>query len=41
MLPVLHSFLMDNAQVQQCVLNFLQHGYFISEKQRRPLEQSP
>jgi pimeloyl-ACP methyl ester carboxylesterase len=40
-LPVLHSFLMDNAQVQQCVLSFLEHGYFVSADQRRPLERSP
>ena len=39
-LPVLHSFIMDNAQVQEYVLRFLQHGYFVSEHQRHPLEQS-
>jgi pimeloyl-ACP methyl ester carboxylesterase len=37
-LPVLHSFMMDDAKVQQCVLRFLQHGYFVSEQQRRPME---
>ena len=37
-LPLLHSFIMDNAKVQQYVLCFLQHGYFISEAERHPLE---
>ena len=36
--PVLHTFIMDNATVQQYVLRFLRHGHFVSEKQRRPLE---
>ena len=35
--PVIHSFIMDNAKVQQYVLHFLQHGSFIAEKQRHPL----
>jgi pimeloyl-ACP methyl ester carboxylesterase len=39
-LPVLHSFIMDNAKVQQYVLSFLQHGYFISAAERHPLEES-
>ena len=37
-LPVLHSFIMDDAKVQQYVLRFLQHGYFVSEHERHPLE---
>ena len=37
-LPVLHSFIMDDGKVQECVLRFLQHGYFVSEQQRRPVE---
>jgi pimeloyl-ACP methyl ester carboxylesterase len=36
-LPMLHSFMMDNPKVQQYVLCFFQHGYFISESQRHPL----
>jgi len=36
-LPILHSFIMDNPQVREYVLRFLQHGYFVSEDQRHPL----
>jgi pimeloyl-ACP methyl ester carboxylesterase len=36
-LPLLHSFIMDNAKVQQYTLSFLQHGYFVSAEQRHPL----
>ncbi len=36
--PAGHSFIMDNLQVQQYTLRFLQHGYFISEQARRRLE---
>jgi pimeloyl-ACP methyl ester carboxylesterase len=39
-LPLLHSFIMDNAKVQQYVLSFFQHGYFISAAERHPLEKS-
>ena len=35
--PVLHSFMMDDDKVQQYTLRFLQHGYFISAEQRQPL----
>ena len=30
--PVLHSFIMENRQVQQYVLRFLRHGYFVSDR---------
>ena len=40
-LPVLHSFIMDNQKVQECVLRFLRHGYFVSQQRRRPLEKQP
>ena len=40
-LPILHSFIMDNGQVQEYVLRFLQHGHFVSEHERHPLERSP
>lgn len=40
-LPVLHSFIMDNEQVRQYVLRFLKHGYFISPRQRQPIEGQP
>jgi hypothetical protein len=36
--PVLHSFVMGSRQVQQYVLRFLRHGYFISKAERHPLE---
>jgi pimeloyl-ACP methyl ester carboxylesterase len=36
--PVLHSFIMNNAQVQEYTLRFLQQGYFLSEQQRQALE---
>jgi pimeloyl-ACP methyl ester carboxylesterase len=35
--PVLHSFMMVSAKVQQYVLRFLQQGYFISAEKRHPL----
>lgn len=37
-LPILHSFVMDDARVQEYTLRFLDHGYFISEQERHPLE---
>ncbi len=40
-LPTLHSFIMDNPKVQECVLRFLQEGHFVSAEQRHPLEKSP
>jgi pimeloyl-ACP methyl ester carboxylesterase len=35
--PVLHSFMMDDAVVQEYVLRFLRHGYFISDDRRQPI----
>ncbi len=40
-LPLLHSFMMDYDRVQEYVLRFLQHGYFVSQRQRRPLDKQP
>lgn len=37
-LPILHSFVMDDARVQEYTLRFLEHGYFVSEQQRQPVE---
>jgi pimeloyl-ACP methyl ester carboxylesterase len=37
-LPLLHSFLMDNPRVQQYVLRFLQQGFFLSPADRHPLD---
>ena len=39
--PVLHSFIMDDAKVQEYVLRFMQHGCFVSEKERHPLAKRP
>jgi len=39
-LSLLHSFMMDNAKVQEYVLRFLRQGYFISDDKRQPLEKS-
>ena len=40
-LPVMHPFIMDNAQVQQYTLRFLQKGCFITEAQRHQLAKEP
>ncbi len=40
-LPVLHSFVMNDATVQEYTLRFLQHGYFVSRRQRHPLDKQP
>jgi hypothetical protein len=36
-LPVSHTFLMQNAQVLECTLRFLEQGCFISPDQRHPI----
>jgi pimeloyl-ACP methyl ester carboxylesterase len=36
-LPVLHSFLMDDEKVKQYTLQFLRHGYFVSREARQEL----
>lgn len=36
--PGLHSFIMDQEKVQQSVLRFLEHGYFVSEAARVPIQ---
>ena len=38
LVPVLHQFTMLNADVQRYTLNFLEHGYFISADERKPIE---
>jgi triacylglycerol esterase/lipase EstA (alpha/beta hydrolase family) len=38
--PVLHSLMMDNDNVQEYVLRFLKDGYFISKQQQHPLKNS-
>jgi len=36
-LPVLHTFMMRDEQVQACTLRFLQKGYFLTAEKRQPL----
>ena len=36
-IPVLHSFIMNDTKVQEYTLRFLQHGHFVSEDDRRPV----
>ncbi len=36
--PVLHSFIMDNPMVHEYVLRFLQNGHFVCTKKQRPIE---
>lgn len=40
-LPVIHSFLMDDRTVQEYTLRFLKHGYFVSAEARRPIPLGP
>ncbi len=35
--PLIHSTIMYDANVHSAALSFLQHGYFVSEHQRRPI----
>ncbi len=35
--PGLHSFIMDQHDVQQATLKFLEHGHFVSEAERKPI----
>jgi pimeloyl-ACP methyl ester carboxylesterase len=36
-LPVLHTFMMEDAAIKRATLSFLKHGYFRSPEQRQPL----
>ncbi len=38
--PALHSFFMDDPEVRESTLRFLQHGHFVSEDARRPIPAS-
>jgi hypothetical protein len=37
-LPVLHSFFMNDSRVQEMTRSFLAHGYFESEANRQPID---
>lgn len=36
--PVLHTYIMEDPEVRQSTLRFLQHGYFVVADQRQPIE---
>jgi hypothetical protein len=36
--PVIHTIVMDDRAVQEATLRFLEHGYFIAEDKRQPIE---
>lgn len=36
--PSLHTFIMNDSKAQQATLSFLEHGYFVSEEERKPIE---
>ncbi len=36
--PVAHTFIMDDDNVQQLTLRFLMHGHFVSEDRRQPID---
>jgi hypothetical protein len=36
-LPALHTFMMNDAKVQEYTLRFLQHGYFVSPERKQPI----
>ena len=36
-LPVVHTYMMNNRELQQSVLRFFQHGFFVSEAERNPI----
>ena len=40
-LPVLHTFIVNDEKAHEYVLHFLKHGCFVSEPERRPLEKQP
>jgi pimeloyl-ACP methyl ester carboxylesterase len=35
--PAIHTIMMDDAQVREYTLRFLQHGHFVSEDERQPI----
>ena len=40
LLPVLHSFFMNDSRVHEMTRRFLSHGHFVSEVARQPVEAS-
>jgi hypothetical protein len=38
LVPTLHTFMMDNEAVQKATLRFLEHGHFVADDQRQPIE---
>jgi hypothetical protein len=39
--PALHTFMMDDETIQKSTLKFLEHGHFVAEDQRQPIELQP
>jgi pimeloyl-ACP methyl ester carboxylesterase len=39
--PALHTFMMDDETIQKSTLKFLEHGHFVAEDQRQPIERQP
>jgi pimeloyl-ACP methyl ester carboxylesterase len=39
--PAVHTFIMDDSRVHEYTLRFLQHGYFIAQEAREPIEVEP
>ena len=35
--PLIHGTMMNNTDVQKATFSFLQHGYFVSEKEMKPI----
>ena len=38
LVPVMHPFLVTDEKVQQATLRFLEHGHFVSEQKRKPID---
>ena len=36
--PAIHTVIMDDRAVQEATLRFLEHGYFIADDTRHPIE---
>jgi pimeloyl-ACP methyl ester carboxylesterase len=41
LVPVLHTFLMDDEAVQKATLRFIEHGHFVADDERQPIAAKP
>ena len=39
LVPVLHTFVVNDRHTLECTLRFLQHGYFVAENKRQPIKE--